>query len=81
MLVLDKHLDCFPWESTCLLKEYSVSRLPSIDLLEWQLGLDAAIPLFSQVDVKNLRYIIDPAVSKLTEIKKSKYAIKIRLLP
>ena len=48
----------------------------AIDLLEWQLGLDAAIPSFSQVDAKNLRYIIDPAVSKLTVIKKTNAQLK-----
>uniref|UniRef100_H2YPY4 separase n=1 Tax=Ciona savignyi TaxID=51511 RepID=H2YPY4_CIOSA len=59
ILVLDKGLQMLPWETTPTLQPHSVSRVPSVHLLLWQLQL-RGIPSSDQQDLSNASFVINP---------------------
>ena len=61
VLILDKDLQCLPWESIPTLRKHSVSRMPSIDALMWQLRL-AKSDSYQSVDFNNVSYVVNPKV-------------------
>nr|CAB3262924.1 uncharacterized protein LOC100185242 [Phallusia mammillata] len=59
ILILDKDLQALPWESVTFLRSHSVSRMPSIDVLLWQLRL-AKLPNHTNADLRNAAYVLNP---------------------
>lgn len=63
VLILDKQLQSLPWESINLLQNHSVSRIPSIDILMWQLKLTNCMAMYQTVDFNAVSYVVNPKVS------------------
>lgn len=63
VLILDKYLQKLPWESTCVLKSLSVSRMPSLHSLIGlciQKEVNSLSVLQQGVDRKKAFYVLDP---------------------
>jgi len=60
VLILDKQLQSLPWESINLLQNHSVSRIPSIDILMWQLKLTNCMAMYQTVDFNAVSYVVNP---------------------
>lgn len=60
ILILDKYLHQYPWESTSYLRPYSISRVPSIDILRYMLYKKMNQQNFTQADLNNVSYVVDP---------------------
>jgi separase len=63
VLILDKELQCFPWESLPILREASVSRLPTISILrDILVAAGSAGPLQPafHIDDSKVYYVLNP---------------------
>ncbi|XP_076824046.1 uncharacterized protein LOC143470062 isoform X2 [Clavelina lepadiformis] len=59
ILILDKEVQTLPLEGAPILFNQSVSRMPSVHCLLWQLELNN-IPGHNSVDLRSLAYVINP---------------------
>lgn len=68
ILTLDKDVQNYPWESLSVLKDQSVSRMPSIDMLMWQLHLNE-MDSYAKADLESVAFVLNPKVSYSVSIK------------
>ena len=61
ILILDKDVQNYPWESLSILKNQSVSRMPSIDILLWQLQLNK-MDCYAKANLEKVAYVLNPKV-------------------
>ena len=62
-LVLGKDLHQFPWESMKILRPHSVSRIPSIDILQHMLQMKRNQSGYTEADLNKVAYVVNPKVS------------------
>ena len=59
VLILDKQLQAYPWESVSILRSHSVSRMPSVDVLLYQLELNKLMS-YAKANLQHVSYVINP---------------------